>query len=116
MLISSPRLREKQMMTEQHEAKSTMIRYLLGQMSDRERSSFEEQYQKDTGLFYELAELENDLIDLYALGALSAGDQEQMRSFLADPDRQRRLAFAKTLARYSGPGLESVGPTRPEAQ
>jgi cell division protein FtsL len=98
------------MMTEQHEAKSPMIRYLLGQMSDHERSSFEEQYQKDTGLFYELAELENDLIDLYALGALSEGEQEQMRSFLADPDRQKRLAFAKTLAGYPGPESESVRP------
>jgi hypothetical protein len=104
------------MMIEQHEPKSTMIRYLLGQMSDAERSSFEEQYQKDTDLFHELAELENDLIDLYALGALSASEQEQMRSFLADPDRQKRLAFAKTLSGYPDSGLESVRPTGPKAQ
>src|SRR5215471_12442177 len=96
------------MMTEQHEPKSTMMRYLLGQMPDHERSSFEEQYQKDTGLFDELAELENDLIDLYALGGLSASEQEQMRSFMADPDRQTRLQFARTLARYPGPEIESV--------
>src|SRR5215472_2121992 len=102
------------MMTEQHEPKSNMIRYLLGQMSDHERSSFEEQYQKDTGLFHELAELENDLIDLYALGALSKSEQSQMRSFLAYPDRQKRLAYARTLACYPDAGLESVRSAAPE--
>jgi hypothetical protein len=99
------------MMAEQHEPKSAMIRYLLGQMSDHERSSFEEQYQKDTGLFHELAELENDLIDLYALEALSPSEQEQMRLFMADPDRQKRLVFARTLARYPGSETESVRKT-----
>lgn len=102
-------------MTEQHEPKSTMIRYLLGQMSDSERTSFESQYQKDSPLFYELAALENDLIDLYALGALSEAEQKRMRSFMADPDRQKRLAFARTLARHSGPGVENVRPSVPEA-
>lgn len=96
------------MMTKQHEPKSTMIRYLLGQMSDQERSSFEEQYQKDSELFFELSETENDLIDLYALGVLSESEQEKMRTFLADPDRMKRLAFARTLASYPNPGLEST--------
>jgi hypothetical protein len=103
------------MMTEQHEPKTTMIRYLLGQMPDHERSNFEEQYQKDAGLFHELVEVENDLIDLYALGALSKKEQEQMSSFLADPDRQKRLEFAKTLTHYPGPAVESVQGKAPES-
>ena len=102
-------------MTEQHEPKTTMIRYLLGQMSDQERSNFEDQYQKDAGVLYELAEVENDLIDLYALGALSKKEQEQMRFFLADPDRQKRLEFAKALARYPSTEHEGVRPTLAES-
>jgi hypothetical protein len=103
------------MMTEQHEPKTTMIRYLLGQMPDHERSNFEEQYQKDAGLFHDLVEVENDLIDLYAIGALSKKEQEQMGTFLADPDRQKRLEFAKTLAHYPGPAVESVHGKVPES-
>jgi hypothetical protein len=104
------------MMPEQTEMKSSMIRYLLGQMSDQERSNFEEQYQKDNDLFYALAELENDLIDLHALGALSDSEQEHMRHFLADPDRQKRLAFARTLVRYPEAGLESVPRDSPDSR
>src|SRR5512136_1188717 len=103
------------MMTKQHEPKSTMIRYLLGEMSDRERSSFEEQYQKDSDLFFELSETENDLIDLYALGTLSDSEQERMRSFLADPDRMKRLGFARTLVTYPNTGLEGGRVSVPES-
>jgi len=102
------------MMTEQLEPKSTMIRYLLGQMPEHERASFEEQYQKDSDLFFELSELENDLIDLCALGSLSESEQEQMRSFLADPDRQKRLALAKIMVRYPDTGLERARLNVPE--
>ena len=98
------------MMTEQKETKRTMMRYLLGQMPEDERSNFEERYQNDNDLFFELAELENDLIDLHAMGTLPESERAQMESFLADPDRQKRLAFAKALVRYPNIGPESARP------
>jgi hypothetical protein len=97
------------MISDKTEPKHTMIRYLLGEMSDQERASFEDKYQGDESLFHEIVELENDLIDLYALGALSEAERKQLeQSFLADPDRNRRLTFARTLASYPQSGPDSL--------
>lgn len=83
------------------EPKHTMIRFLLGEMSAQERAGFEDQYTKDTDLFQRLVELENDLIDLYAMGALSRSERKRLEhSFLADPERRKRLSFAQALATY----------------
>ncbi len=104
-------------MIEQEETNNTMVRYLLGEMSDQERASFEDQYQVDSDLFYRLVELENDLIDLYASGALSEMERKRLEhSFLADPDRTKRLAFAETLAGYPGAGSEGSKPSLPESR
>jgi hypothetical protein len=80
------------------EPNRTMMRFLLGEMSAQERAAFEDEYIKDTDLFHRLVELENDLIDLYAMGALSRSEQKRLEhSFLADPERRRRLSFARAL-------------------
>ena len=38
-------------------------KYLLGEMSESEREKFEDGFVSDDGLFYEIAERENDLVD-----------------------------------------------------
>jgi hypothetical protein len=85
------------------EPKRTMLRFLLGEMSAQERAGFEDEYIRDTDLFQNLVELENDLIDLYAMGALSRSVQKRLeRSFLADPERRKRLSFARALVNSPG--------------
>jgi len=91
-------------MTDRVEPKQTMIRYLVGEMPEPERASFEDEYLDDTGLFHQLVELESDLIDLYSLGILSDSERRQLEQhFLLDPERSKRLAFAKSLGGYSDP-------------
>lgn len=91
------------------EPKRAMIRFLLGDMPDQERASFEDQYIKDADLFHELVELENDLLDLYALGALSRSERQRLeRSFLADPERSKRLPFARALIAESESGTADI--------
>lgn len=88
-------------MTDQSETRNAMMRYLLGEMSDQERVVFEDRYLKDADTFHQLVELENDLIDLYALGELSSEQCRQVeRALLARPEGPRRLTFAKRLANY----------------
>lgn len=104
------------MITDKSEPKNSMIRFLLGEMSDEERASFEDEFTRDTNLFHSLVELENDLLDLYAADALSPAERQRLeRSFLADPERRRRLPFARTLMSY--PEEQAQGrasnPTRP---
>jgi hypothetical protein len=90
------------MMMERTEPRHAAIRFLLGEMSAEERERFEDQSIKDDELFQSVAETENDLIDLYAMGALSEPERERLeRSFLADPDRRNRLPFARALVALS---------------
>ena len=92
------------------ELKNAMMRFLLGEMPAEERAAFEDQYIKDPDLFQQLVELENDLIDLYAMGALSRSERKRLeQSLLADPERQNRLPFARAMAGYSA----QEKPTRP---
>ncbi len=80
------------------EPKHKMIRFLLGEMPAEERAGFEDEFIKDTEVFQRLVELENDLIDLYAMGALSRSERKRFEhSFLADPERRKRLSFARAL-------------------
>jgi hypothetical protein len=76
-------------------------RYLLGQVSQEERDSFEDQYLADDDLFEELITAENDLIDSYVRGGLSKAEQGQFEShFLNTPERRERVGFARSLVGY----------------
>jgi len=106
------------MITDKSESKNSMLRFLLGEMSDEERASFEDEFTRDTTLFHSLVELENDLLDLYAADALSPAERKRLeRSFLADPDRRKRLPFSRTLMKISYPAEQAQSsaaiPTRP---
>ena len=99
--------------TDKSDPQLTMIRFLLGEMSNEERASFEDQYTRDTALFHSLVELENDLIDLYAADALSKSERKRLEhSFFADPDRRKRLPFATALATYPVTEIPTPAPGR----
>jgi CHAT domain-containing protein len=72
--------------------------YLLGQLSDVDEEQVELRLLSDDDYFEEMEIVENDLIDEYAHGVLTAGEREQLeRRFLRAPERQHKLAFAAAL-------------------
>ncbi len=79
-----------------------IIRFLLGEMPDEERAAFEDEYLRDNDFFHHVVEIENDMMDLCALGTLSESEQKRFeRSFLAYPKRRKRLSFARALMGYA---------------
>jgi hypothetical protein len=80
----------------------TMIRYLLGELSDEEQSSVEEKYFTDTECFEQLRDLDNELVYLYVHDRLSQEDRQRLeRHFLRTPERQEKLKLFKALTEYS---------------
>ncbi|HLE62954.1 MAG TPA: hypothetical protein VI750_07440, partial [Pyrinomonadaceae bacterium] len=75
-----------------------MTQYLLGELSQPEQTALEERYFSDSGLFVQLLETENDLIDDYARGHLSATLRRRFEQhYLAHPKRRARLRFGEAL-------------------
>jgi len=85
---------------EQAAQKRRMMRYLLGQMTPEERASFEAQYVESDRLFDELVETENEMLDAYVSGGISAEERRQIEEqYLTTPERRDRVAFARSLLR-----------------
>lgn len=99
-------------MTDHSEGKTLMVRYILGEVSPKERADFEARYQADSDLFEELIAAENDLIDSYARGELSSPDRVQFeKRFLETPELRERVDFAKSLAGHiSAPAQPQASP------
>jgi anti-sigma factor RsiW len=77
----------------------TMTRYLLGELSEPERSALEEKYFSDPKLFDDLLETETELLDKYVRGLLPAPQRERLeRSYLFHPRLSERMKFAESLA------------------
>src|SRR5262245_46314087 len=77
-------------------------RYLLGELTEDEEARHEERLLTEKDYFDRLLLSEDDLIDEYVRGMLSAQDKERMeRRFLASPRRQEKLRLATDLKRYS---------------
>jgi CHAT domain-containing protein len=81
-------------------------RYLLGTVSEVERTWLENRLMAENS-FLSLVEMgEDELIDAYLGGVLSRKDRERFVShFLAAPEHQRKFRFAKTFKGY----VESAG-------
>jgi hypothetical protein len=79
-----------------------MQRYLAGQLSEEEKTSFEERYFTDDEVFEELVSLENDLVDDYVTGRLSGRDRQLLESeFLRNPHAAANLQFAREFIHVS---------------
>src|SRR6267143_641182 len=77
---------------------SLIINYLLGVLPEAELERFEQRYLEDETLFEELQEIEDELIDDYVGGALTAEQQAQFEQyFLRSPQRREKLEFARAM-------------------
>ncbi|HVG18873.1 MAG TPA: hypothetical protein VNI02_07445 [Blastocatellia bacterium] len=76
-------------------------RYLLGLLEQEEEYQFEERLLSDTEYFEELLMAEDELVDDYIDGTLSEREREKFEHyFLATPERQQKLNFARALKRH----------------
>lgn len=78
-----------------------MKRYLFHETSDDERGALEERFFADDDLFFELVDLENDLVDRYARNELKADERARFeRSLSVLPDRREKVANAAALQKF----------------
>lgn len=88
-------------MTPTQEIQQQLRRYLLGQLADSARDDVEQDILVNEELFAELLIVEDELTDEYVDGRLSQADRTNFEShFLATPERQQNLRFARALNRY----------------
>jgi hypothetical protein len=88
-------------MTPTQEIQQRLRHYLLGQLADSARDDVEQNILVNEELFAELLIVEDELADEYVDGRLSQADRANFEShFLATPERQQNLRFARALNRY----------------
>ena len=76
-----------------------LTRYLLGEVSERERERLEEEYFADDDAFEQMLVAEDELVDAYASGELPAEERRRFEeSFLNSPRGRERVRFARSLA------------------
>lgn len=77
--------------------------YLLGSLSDEDKSRFEEAYFEDDELFEEIEIAEGELVDAYVRDELSAGDRNKFEtSLINSPRLAQRVEFARSLKKTAG--------------
>jgi anti-sigma factor RsiW len=83
----------------QHGHNSDLIRdYLLGALAEAEAHRFEERYFEDESLFAEMQEIEDELIDDYASGALTAEQRTLFEKYFLDSsERREKLELARAM-------------------
>jgi hypothetical protein len=78
-----------------------MRAFLLGTLDRDHKTQFEERILTEPSVYEELLIDEEELIDQYVTGDLSALEQEQFESyFLTTAERQKNLRFNKLLQKY----------------
>lgn len=76
-------------------------RYLFAEVSEDERETIEEQFFVNDDLFYEIVDLENQLIDRYSQGKLEGEDLKRFESSLEKlPERRQKVANAVALQTF----------------
>ncbi|HEY0432090.1 MAG TPA: hypothetical protein VGC61_09735 [Pyrinomonadaceae bacterium] len=86
-----------------------IARYLLGELPEEQQVEIEDRAFSDKDYLASITAVENDLIDEYAGGELSAADRQRFESrFLASAERRKRVEFAKALRTFvsESAGLE----------
>ena len=85
-------------MSSPNDTYSLILDYLLGRLSESELERFEHSYLTNEALFNELQEVEEELIDDYASGALTAEQRVLFEKyFLRSSERREKLAFATAM-------------------
>src|SRR5262245_5276655 len=79
-----------------------IVRYLLGGLPEEEQARLEDQAFSDRECLQNIQNAENDLIDEYVRGVLSATERRQFEDrFLASAERRRKVEFARALAQVA---------------
>lgn len=82
-------------------SKSEIERYLYGEMSDAERTTFEENFFGDDEFFYSVVDSENELIDRYASGRIDGAERRRFERALENaPERRAKTANARALQTF----------------
>jgi hypothetical protein len=75
--------------------------YLLGRLPPAEQPQFEDRLLTDDEFYEELVIIEDELVDDYLRGDLTAADRASFDSFyLLAPEHQEKLNFARAFSRY----------------
>jgi len=79
----------------------TVRQYLLGRLAPEDSSQAEERLLTDDNFYQELLAGEDDLIDEYLSGELSAPEQKLFEDFfMTTPERHEKLRFGRGLKKY----------------
>src|SRR4030095_4504999 len=87
------------LMRHDHDSEALLVRYLLGDLSERENVEIEERAFSDQEFMQTIQSAESDLIDAYARGELSERECQQFESRFVSPKQVKTVEFAKTLIR-----------------
>jgi len=88
-------------MADEREQKRWMTRYLFGQLSEQERSEFEDSYLNDPELFEELASVEDELVRSYLRGECSPQEKAELeKRIAASPDWREKVEFERSLMEH----------------
>lgn len=83
-----------------NEEEKMITRYLLGEVSDGDRTALEERFFNDRRSFENVLRTETDLVDAYVRNQLPDSTRAQFeRFYLAHPDRRDRVKVAAALLR-----------------
>ena len=85
-------------MSQQRNREEIAVRYLLGTLSDAEREQLEEQYFSDLDEFENIEIAEDEVVDRYVRGKLTASEVESFEKVLASAPRLvERVKLARIL-------------------
>ena len=90
-------------MQKQQDSEKEITSYLLGTLAGAENERLDELSVTDDEFARRLTAAENDLVDAYASGTLSAEEARQFEShYLASPRRREKSRFAHAFRAYTG--------------
>lgn len=88
-------------MTKNVENEISMKQYLLGELTEPEQQVLEERLMTSNDYLEELLVAEDELVDEYVRGVLSAREEERFKDhFLCTPDRHHKLRFSGALQKH----------------
>lgn len=86
--------------------------YLLGLIQQNEQPQIEERLLTDNEFYEELLIAEDELIDEYLAGKLSASDRRNFEAhFLITPEREQKVRFGRALKKYAADKARQSAPT-----
>src|SRR5262245_54257158 len=99
-------------MSERPPDHETVVRYLLGDATEQEKTVMEDALLGEPEKLEEIAAVEDELIDDYLSGELDAAERGRFeKAYLSVPDRRRRVDFARALRERLRirPGVATTG-------